>query len=206
MKIAQKFIPRVFITGTFWSTGDAPSRCTATDCLVEYVTSKVICVLYVGIRIVHEWKMTLLKVSVLYFLSTQLYGGQVAGRILTALARLFTAFLQLRGFTLGVEDILVTASVTSRQQHIHNNNYAINYYSCHAVGLYWHSSSKFVLPWGSWQSELNLNHLIWKTTCIWQKDLRYNWTCHQRPHVLRDHIFRPIGWSFKISSPVLEFL
>ncbi len=33
-EIAQKFIPGVFITGTFWSTGDAPSRCTATDCLV----------------------------------------------------------------------------------------------------------------------------------------------------------------------------
>ncbi|KAG1935581.1 DNA-directed RNA polymerase I subunit RPA1 [Pimephales promelas] len=38
----------------------------------------------------------------------ELYGGQTSGKLLSCLARLFTAFLQLyRGFTLGVEDILV---------------------------------------------------------------------------------------------------
>lgn len=31
--------------------------------------------------------------------------------LLSALGRLFTTFLQLHGFTLGVEDILVTAKV-----------------------------------------------------------------------------------------------
>ena len=35
----------------------------------------------------------------------------MAGQILTGLARLFTAFLHWLGFTLGVEDILVTRKV-----------------------------------------------------------------------------------------------
>lgn len=37
----------------------------------------------------------------------ELYGGSVSGELLTSLGRLFTSFLQLRGFTLGVEDILL---------------------------------------------------------------------------------------------------
>nr|XP_009859137.1 DNA-directed RNA polymerase I subunit RPA1-like [Ciona intestinalis] len=38
----------------------------------------------------------------------EIYSGEISGRLLTCLARLFTAFLQrYRGFTLGVEDILV---------------------------------------------------------------------------------------------------
>lgn len=37
----------------------------------------------------------------------ELYGGSIAGQLLTSLGRLFTSFLQLRGFTLGVEDILL---------------------------------------------------------------------------------------------------
>lgn len=42
----------------------------------------------------------------------QLYGGAVAGQVLTCFGRLFINFLQItRGFTLGVQDILVTKSV-----------------------------------------------------------------------------------------------
>ncbi|XP_006028713.1 DNA-directed RNA polymerase I subunit RPA1 [Alligator sinensis] len=38
----------------------------------------------------------------------EVYGGETSGKVLTCLARLFTAYLQLyRGFTMGVEDILV---------------------------------------------------------------------------------------------------
>ncbi|KAL8612111.1 hypothetical protein ACOMHN_013990 [Nucella lapillus] len=37
----------------------------------------------------------------------ELYGGEVAGQLLTCLGRLFTTYLKWRGFTLGVEDILV---------------------------------------------------------------------------------------------------
>lgn len=38
----------------------------------------------------------------------ELYGGKVAGQMLTCFGRLFMNFLQWRGFSLGVEDILVT--------------------------------------------------------------------------------------------------
>ena len=41
----------------------------------------------------------------------ELYGGDVANHLLSALGRLFTGFLQLHGFTLGVEDILVRPEV-----------------------------------------------------------------------------------------------
>ncbi|XP_074641048.1 DNA-directed RNA polymerase I subunit RPA1-like [Tubulanus polymorphus] len=37
----------------------------------------------------------------------EIYGPEMAGSLLTCFARLFTIFLQLHGFTLGVEDILV---------------------------------------------------------------------------------------------------
>ena len=37
----------------------------------------------------------------------ELYGGAIAGQLLSCLGRLFTTFLQLRGFTLGVEDIIL---------------------------------------------------------------------------------------------------
>lgn len=41
----------------------------------------------------------------------ELYGGSLAGELLTCLGRLFTAFIQRRGFTLGVEDILLRPTV-----------------------------------------------------------------------------------------------
>ncbi|XP_075712742.1 DNA-directed RNA polymerase I subunit RPA1 isoform X2 [Rhinoderma darwinii] len=54
----------------------------------------------------------------------ELYGGETSGKLLTCLARLFTAYLQLyRGFTMGVEDILVRpyANVV-RQQIVENSS------------------------------------------------------------------------------------
>ncbi|XP_076439976.1 DNA-directed RNA polymerase I subunit RPA1-like [Babylonia areolata] len=48
----------------------------------------------------------------------ELYGGEVAGQLLTCLGRLFTAFLKLRGFTLGVEDILVKDKADGKRTHI----------------------------------------------------------------------------------------
>jgi DNA-directed RNA polymerase I subunit RPA1 len=39
----------------------------------------------------------------------ELYGGMIASKLLTSFGKLFTTFLQQRGFTLGVEDILLTA-------------------------------------------------------------------------------------------------
>ncbi|XP_068449232.1 DNA-directed RNA polymerase I subunit RPA1 [Clinocottus analis] len=49
----------------------------------------------------------------------ELYGGQTSGKLLSCLARLFTAYLQLyRGFTLGVEDILVKPAANKRRKKI----------------------------------------------------------------------------------------
>ncbi|KAK1175439.1 DNA-directed RNA polymerase I subunit RPA1 [Acipenser oxyrinchus oxyrinchus] len=49
----------------------------------------------------------------------ELYGGETSGKLLTCLARLFTAYLQLyRGFTMGVEDILVKPKANVKRQKI----------------------------------------------------------------------------------------
>ena len=40
----------------------------------------------------------------------------MAGDLLTALARVFTTFLQFQGFTLGVEDILVIEKAEKKVQ------------------------------------------------------------------------------------------
>ncbi|CAL8264335.1 unnamed protein product [Lota lota] len=49
----------------------------------------------------------------------ELYGGETGGRLLTCLARLFTAYLQLyRGFTLSVEDILVKPGANRQRKKL----------------------------------------------------------------------------------------
>ncbi|KAL7395348.1 hypothetical protein ABVT39_014959 [Epinephelus coioides] len=49
----------------------------------------------------------------------ELYGGETSGKLLSCLARLFTAYLQLyRGFTLGVEDILVKPGANRQRKKI----------------------------------------------------------------------------------------
>ncbi|XP_056410396.1 DNA-directed RNA polymerase I subunit RPA1 isoform X2 [Hyla sarda] len=49
----------------------------------------------------------------------ELYGGETSGKLLTCLARLFTAYLQLyRGFTMGVEDILVRPYADAAREKI----------------------------------------------------------------------------------------
>lgn len=49
----------------------------------------------------------------------ELYGGETSGNLLSCLARLFTAYLQLyRGFTLGVEDILVKPGANKQRKKI----------------------------------------------------------------------------------------
>ncbi|XP_072860138.2 DNA-directed RNA polymerase I subunit RPA1 isoform X2 [Pogona vitticeps] len=49
----------------------------------------------------------------------ELYGGETSGKVLTALARLFTAYLQFyRGFTMGVEDILVKYHADHKRRKI----------------------------------------------------------------------------------------
>ncbi|CAB3992022.1 DNA-directed RNA polymerase I subunit RPA1, partial [Paramuricea clavata] len=48
----------------------------------------------------------------------ELYGGVVSSLLLSALARVFTAFLQMRGFTLGVEDIIVKKKPDEKRRKI----------------------------------------------------------------------------------------
>ncbi|KAK0133909.1 DNA-directed RNA polymerase I subunit RPA1 [Merluccius polli] len=49
----------------------------------------------------------------------ELYGGETGGRLLTCLARLFTAYLQLyKGFTLNVEDILVKPGANRQRKKL----------------------------------------------------------------------------------------
>ncbi|XP_074052840.1 DNA-directed RNA polymerase I subunit RPA1 [Macrotis lagotis] len=49
----------------------------------------------------------------------EVYGGETSGQVLTCLARLFTAYLQLyKGFTLGVEDILVKPQADAKRLSI----------------------------------------------------------------------------------------
>ncbi|XP_065055867.1 DNA-directed RNA polymerase I subunit RPA1-like [Rhopilema esculentum] len=45
----------------------------------------------------------------------EVYGGVTSGKLLSALARLFTIYLRLRGFSLGVEDILVTQKANRKR-------------------------------------------------------------------------------------------
>ncbi|XP_036604435.1 DNA-directed RNA polymerase I subunit RPA1 [Trichosurus vulpecula] len=49
----------------------------------------------------------------------EVYGGETSGQVLTCLARLFTAYLQLyKGFTLGVEDILVRPRADAKRRAV----------------------------------------------------------------------------------------
>ncbi|KAM8808325.1 DNA-directed RNA polymerase I subunit RPA1 [Eudromia elegans] len=49
----------------------------------------------------------------------EIYGGETSGKVLTGLGRLFTAYLQLyRGFTMGIEDILVKPEADHKRQKI----------------------------------------------------------------------------------------
>ncbi|BFY99615.1 hypothetical protein BsWGS_02655 [Bradybaena similaris] len=46
----------------------------------------------------------------------ELYGGEVAGRLLTCLGRLFTSFIQITGFSLGSGDILVQKKAEKKRK------------------------------------------------------------------------------------------
>lgn len=48
----------------------------------------------------------------------ELYGGQISTKLLSSLTRLFTAFLQWEGFTLGVHDILVLENADKERKKI----------------------------------------------------------------------------------------
>lgn len=51
----------------------------------------------------------------------ELYGGTCASKMLSAFGRLFQMFLQCDGFTLGVEDILITREIDEKRKEIVSN-------------------------------------------------------------------------------------
>lgn len=59
---------------------------------------------------------------------SELYGGEYSCRLLSSFSRLFTSFLQLRGFTLGVEDILVTPKADKKRKKIISRVKAVEYF------------------------------------------------------------------------------
>lgn len=64
----------------------------------------------------------------------ELYGGETSGKLLSSLARLFTAYLQLyRGFTLSVEDILVKSGANKQRKKIIKTSLKIGTKALHAA-------------------------------------------------------------------------
>ena len=63
----------------------------------------------------------------LVHLFNELYGGQYSCRLLSCFSRLFTAYLQLKGFSLGVEDILVTPQADKKRRKILKRLEKVNY-------------------------------------------------------------------------------
>ncbi|EFN81707.1 DNA-directed RNA polymerase I subunit RPA1 [Harpegnathos saltator] len=52
----------------------------------------------------------------------ELYGGTCASKMLSAFGKLFQAFLQWNGFTLGIEDILITREADEKRKEIISNS------------------------------------------------------------------------------------
>ena len=48
----------------------------------------------------------------------EIYGSEKAGELLTALARIFTAFLQMHGFTCGLDDLVLTPEFNKKRRMI----------------------------------------------------------------------------------------
>jgi DNA-directed RNA polymerase I subunit RPA1 len=65
-----------------------------------------------------------------------LYGAEFSCRLLSSFARLFTYFLQLHGFTLGVRDILVSEAADKERKDILSNIHKVGFEAAtRAVGL-----------------------------------------------------------------------
>ncbi len=48
----------------------------------------------------------------------EIYGSEKAGELLTALARIFTAFLQTHGFTCGLDDLVLTPDYNKKRRMV----------------------------------------------------------------------------------------
>lgn len=59
-------------------------------------------------RLVPRWHSPRALVVAQVHCAYELYGGHTAGRILSTLGRLFTAYLQQHGFSCGIDDLILT--------------------------------------------------------------------------------------------------
>ena len=48
----------------------------------------------------------------------EIYGSEKAGELLTSLARIFTAFLQMHGFTCGLDDLVMLPDYNKKRRMI----------------------------------------------------------------------------------------
>ena len=48
----------------------------------------------------------------------EIYGSEKAGELLTSLARIFTVFLQMHGFTCGLDDLVLTPEYDKKRRMI----------------------------------------------------------------------------------------
>ena len=48
----------------------------------------------------------------------EIYGSEKAGELLTSLARIFTVFLQMHGFSCGLDDLVITPEYNKKRRMI----------------------------------------------------------------------------------------
>jgi DNA-directed RNA polymerase I subunit RPA1 len=63
----------------------------------------------------------------------ELFGGDTAGKLLTCFGKVFTTFIQFRGFTLGVEDILLTPEASEPRAKLLKKSKKCGYEVIHKV-------------------------------------------------------------------------
>lgn len=55
----------------------------------------------------------------------EIYGSEKAGELLTSLARIFTAYLQMHGFTCGLDDLVLTKEFNKKRRMIIENSHKL---------------------------------------------------------------------------------
>ena len=53
----------------------------------------------------------------------EIYGSEKVGELLTSLARIFTSYLQVHGFTCGLEDLMLTPEYNKKRRMIIENSH-----------------------------------------------------------------------------------
>uniref|UniRef100_A0A673NKL2 DNA-directed RNA polymerase n=1 Tax=Sinocyclocheilus rhinocerous TaxID=307959 RepID=A0A673NKL2_9TELE len=109
-----KYIPVTWVPVPYWYRVSVPNPSNVMYCVFQVVIRQGELLLGVLDK-AHYGSSAYGLVHCCY----ELYGGETSGKLLSCLARLFTAYLQLyRGFTLGVEDILVKDGANKQRRKI----------------------------------------------------------------------------------------